>query len=70
MEGDTRVDEIVSTGGISTHALTWRATAAGLYHQLYTLISTHAPHMEGDNQLVKQHVKAGISTHALTWRAT
>ena len=57
--------------GISTHALTWRATrmaesATGSGHDFYP-----RPHVEGDAKEELEQAKTKlISTHALTWRAT
>ena len=55
---------------ISTHALTWRATAHNpvfcpQFGDFYP-----RPHMEGDSEGIDFSPFLTISTHALTWRAT
>ena len=57
-------------GGISTHALTWRATPATSRSCAANFYFYPRPHMEGDSPLSVNFVDFPISTHALTWRAT
>ena len=57
--------------GISTHALTWRATQCWQSFGWSPPNFYPRPHMEGDLQQIDRLVDLlQISTHALTWRAT
>ena len=55
---------------ISTHALTWSATAQYHHGQRITVISTHALTWSATDSISAQSWHKSISTHALTWSAT
>ena len=55
---------------ISTHALTWRATAPARFQLCSSSNFYPRPHMEGDRLDTRSYFSRKISTHALTWRAT
>ena len=70
-EGDLSARTDIEGIGISTHALTWRATV--LYFKMRhaaTLISTHALTWRATCHRCARSPHSHISTHALTWRAT
>ena len=71
MEGDIYGWRNLLSAGISTHALTWRATIAKSIESITNSNFYPRPHMEGDTPTkAQQPITADISTHALTWRAT
>ena len=67
-------DEIVCSSWfdreISTHALTWSATALIRKQQLSHFISTHALTWSATMRGMLSEPSMVISTHALTWSAT
>ena len=68
-----RLDQIqlgATVHAISTHALTWRATASGFQQIDCGSISTHALTWRATLPSFTFVPDASISTHALTWRAT
>ena len=70
MEGDLDVFTLPQSAGISTHALTWRATAHIILIGPIDVISTHALTWRATRAALVEKDKILISTHALTWRAT
>ena len=71
MEGDCDHAVLVPwINSISTHALTWRATAALPVDFVDLAISTHALTWRATFFKKSKKVYDYISTHALTWRAT
>ena len=55
---------------ISIHALTWRATGAIMFINVFGKISIHALTWRATYIRNKLHPSSKISIHALTWRAT
>ena len=71
MEGDDWTEVFGPILGISTHALTWRATSAAKVNG--EMVGTFLPTpSHGGRRRHRRCLKSGrrISTHALTWRAT
>ena len=70
MEGDSFLFGLRSNTGISTHALTWRATSNIYIVDIDRDISTHALTWRATYTQSTTDKVLTISTHALTWRAT
>ena len=72
MEGDRWQQQTRTQAGISTHALTWRATFRKASEIFRLLISTHALTWRAtlNRYIPPRPGRDNISTHALTWRAT
>ena len=59
-----------SNSDISTHSLTRRLTAGGVYHETEFYISTHSLTRRLTLLSVTENIYIGISTHSLTRRLT